>query len=190
MENSMLLMFLGIILLIISFFVPKIQIGKEKTLNLNFMILALIFTSGFIAFFNGKATRDLIIVENEIPAFVFFDQSTEEKLAVYHLGQTNFSNHLRLNIQNRTEIDENLIELEILVTNNLEKALNFNPNYLTIIDETGQKLNPIEMKINQTQLKDSFEIESGASVLGSFSYQKPANQLNFQLKYLPIISKE
>ena len=188
------LIILMFVCLMTSLFTPDNIMSKTRFLkkkipiNLNGILILLILMSGFASFFNNTAALSFLNREERPSAFVFFDQSTEEKVAVYRLAQTNFSNHLHIDIQNRIVIDEESIQLEIHLTNNLEKEFLFNPSYLKLINERGEIFEPMGLLIEENPIFNEFQIEAGESVLGSFLYLKPSNEINFQVKYFPFTS--
>lgn len=160
---------------------------KVRARLYNGFILFLVMGAGLNGFFNplGEISLD----DDHIPtAFVFVDQSSEETSAVYRVTPTSFGNHLSLQVQNRTETDSGDVALGILLTNQLEKALYINPNYLAIETMSGEKIAPIKSWIAGEALVEEVKLEAGEDIFGTFLFPKSVDDVEFELKYLPIES--
>jgi len=119
-------------------------------------------------------------------AFVFFDQTTNENLAIYRVAPSSFSNHLSLKVINRTEVDVDYVQLEIVLTNPAQSPFNFNPNHLQLNPSSENNTTPIKAWIEGELILNDFQIEAGQSVHGTFLYLISGDCLDVELKYQPI----
>jgi|GEM_PF-6380489 len=172
-------------------FTPKtvLQSGipskKVRIALYNGLILVMVLVTGLTGFFS-RFGQDSLNGDNIPAAFVFFDQLTEDKVAVYRVPTTSFTNHLSLQVQSRTVIDSEHVELGILLTNQLDKPLYVNPNYLHIETEKGQQVLPIKSWVAGEPIVEGFQLEAGEQVFSTFWFPKSSEEIGFELKYLPI----
>ena len=190
MQDSTFIVLLTFVCLMTGIYPPGTVIrsrfpSKVVRLRLyNSMMILFILVTGLTSFFNQLTGE---ITAPSVSAFIFFDGNTNEKLAVYQATPTNFSNHLFLEVQEREVIDSTYVQLDIMLTNQLKESFIFNPEHLYIIDEKGTVIAPAKSWIEHEPTSNSVLIQPETSVLGTFLYLKSPDDINFQLKYLPIL---
>ena len=192
MQDSTVLVMLTFVCLMTGIYSPGTVVrsrfpSKGAQLKLyNSSGIIVVLVTGMITFFNQMTYLPSEVTNAS--AFVFFDPITNEELAVYRMTPTNFSNYLSLEVQERTVINESYVRLEILLTNQLQEPFIFNSDYLFIFDDSGQEIIPTMSWVEGEPIIHDFVIDAKKSVRGTFLYLKSGDDMDFQLKYLPISS--